>query len=250
MRAGHIWNIAVRINRQIRRDPRLIVFSLGAPVVLVLLLKWVLDSLPSLQQLGVEVSDYAVPVAAFFIHFITYVLSTIALIRDRNSGTMARTFVSTYRRGEIVLGYLLGYSLLASVQAAITLGLVAWLFELDLLPDLGPILATLLALAVVSVALGLFVSSLARTEGQIFPFIPLLIVPSILLSDLVIPLDTLSDWLQALSRFVPLFWAEDVLQGILNRGETFQEVLPSFVGLLAFGAVLVLLSGLTLKERD
>lgn len=250
MSGGHVWRIALRINRQIRRDPRLIVFSLGAPVVLILLLKWVIDSLPSLQRLGVEVSDYAVPVAAFFIHFITYVLSTIALIRDRSSGTMARMFVSTYTRSEIVIGYLLGYSLLASLQALITLGLIGWLFELDLLPDLGPILATFLALAVVSVALGLFVSSLARTEGQIFPFIPLLIVPSLLLSDVVIPLDTLSDPLQAVARLVPLYWAEDVLQGILNRGETFSEALPSFAGLVVFGAALVWLAGLTLKERD
>lgn len=250
MSARRILNVALRIARQIRRDPRLVVFSLGAPVILVLLLKWIIDSLPGLDRLGVEVSDYAVPVAAFFIHFITFVLSTTALIRDRTSGTMARMFVATYTRAEVVLGYLLGYSLLASVQASITLGLIAWLFDLDLLPDIGPVLATFLTLAVVSVALGLFVSSLARTEGQVFPFIPLLIVPSLLLSDMVIPLDSLSEWLQTLGRLVPLYWAEAVLKGVLNDGLSFQEVSSSFLGLVFFGAILVLLSALTLKERD
>ena len=71
------------------------------------------------------------PVGAFIVHFITYILCAIVLVRERTAQTLARMFVSGYRQWEIIAGYLLAYSTLATVQSLLVLT------ELNLLFDLG-----------------------------------------------------------------------------------------------------------------
>jgi ABC-2 type transport system permease protein len=73
-------------------------------------------------------------------------------------------------------------------------------------------------LALASIGLGLLVSSTTRSEGQIFPFIPAVIVPSLLLSGLLIPIDQLSWPPKALARLVPVTYAEDVLVPVFRDG--------------------------------
>lgn len=120
--------------------------------------------------------------AAYIIHFLACVYSTIALVRDRVTGTLARMFICGYRRREIIFGYVAGYSTIAIGQSAIVLALTELLFDVNLRPDILPVVVTIVALAVVSVGLGVFISNFARNEGQIFPFIPLVTIPSALLS--------------------------------------------------------------------
>jgi ABC-2 type transport system permease protein len=106
--------------------------------------------------------------------------------------------VATFRRGEIVLGYVLGFAGLAFVQAVLVLATIALLYDVPRLAARLPlVLVVVFLLALASIGLGLLVSSTARSEGQIFPFISAVIVPSLLLSGLLIPFDELSFPLQA-----------------------------------------------------
>ncbi len=248
IRRSHL--IAVRINRQFLRDRRFLGMSLLVPFLLMLLMKYIFDSLPGLVRLGVHISDYAIMVAAYLVFFIAFVLSTIVLVRDRVIGTLSRMFVCGYRRREIVLGYIAGYSTIASIQTVEVLLLTRYLFDVRLLPDIAPVLLTMLSLAVVSVGLGVFISNFARNEGQIFPFIPLVSVPAALLSGIAIPIDDLPLALQWLSYLVPLRYAADVLREVLVEGGDFTGALGPFLALIAFGVVLVSLASFTLKERE
>ncbi len=242
--------IAVRINHQFLRDRRFMALSMAVPLLLMLLLKYVLSSLPQLARLGVHISDYAILAAAFLVHFLAYVLSTIVLVRDRKDGTLARMFVYGFRRREIVLGYVGGYSTIAAVQTAVVLILTKYLFDVNLLPDIVPVALTMLALAVVSVGLGVFISNFARNEGQVFPFIPLLIVPSALLSGVVIPIRNLPALLQWCSYVVPLRYAVSVLAAVLQEHQPFFSQLAPFLTLLAVGAALLAGASMTLKEQE
>lgn len=246
----NVYLIAVRINRQFLRDRRFLALSVMVPLLLMLLLKYVFDSLPALVRLGVHISDYAILFAAYLVHFLAYVLSTIVLVRDRVTGTLDRMFVYGYRRQDIVFGYVAGYSTIAAAQTALVLALTWYLFDVDLLPDIGSVVLTVLSLAVVSVGLGVFISNFARNEGQVFPFIPLVTVPSAVLSGIAIPIDDLPRFLQGLSYLVPLRYAADILKGVLLEGDSFFSQLAPFAALAGVGVALLASASLTLREKE
>lgn len=242
--------ISGRINHQFLRDPRFLALSMVVPALLMLLLKYVIDALPGPVKATWNISSYSVMLAAFLVHFLAYVLATIVLVRDRTTGTLERMFVSGYRRTEIVLGYVAGYSTIAVAQTAIVLILTRLLFHVKIENDLAAVVLTMLALAVVSVGLGVFVSNFARNEGQVFPFIPLVTIPSAMLSGVAIPVDYLPVVLQWLSKFVPLTWAVRTLKPVIVDGESFLSTLPDFMVLLGYGIALLVLASLTLRESE
>jgi ABC-2 type transport system permease protein len=240
-----------RVLLQIVRDPRFIGFSLLVPGAIVVLLKLVLDAWPALDRIGVDAGENALPAGAFIVHFVAYVLAAIALVRERTGGTLDRMLVASFRRAEIVLGYVLGFAGLAAAQAAVVLGAIALLYDVtDLGSRLPIVLAVVLLLALASIALGLLVSNTARSEGQIFPFIPAVILPSLLLSGLMIPFDELSLPLQALGRLVPLTYAEDVLVPVFREGRPVVDQLGHLALLAAYAAALLAVASLTLRERE
>jgi ABC-2 type transport system permease protein len=251
VRPGHVVAVGRRVLLQIWRDPRFVALSLAVPCAIVVLLKLVLDSWPALGRIGVDAGANALPAGAFIVHFVAYVLAAIALVRERTSGTLDRMLVSTFRRAEIVIGYVLGFAVLACVQAGLVLAAIALLFDVPRLGARLPlVLAVVLLLAIASIGLGLLVSSTARSEGQIFPFIPAIIVPSLLLSGLLIPFAQLSAPLQVLARFVPLTYAEDVLVPVFRDGQPVSGRLGYLALLAVYAAALVAIASLTLRERE
>lgn len=251
MRPRRVLAVGRRVLLQIRRDPRFVVVSLLVPCAIVVLLKFVLDAWPALGRVGVDAGANALPAGAFVVHFVTYVLAAIALVRERTSGTLDRMLVATFRRSEIILGYVAGFAVLAAAQAACVLATIALLYDVPRLGARLPVvLAVVALLAIASIAFGLLVSSTARSEGQIFPFIPAVIVPSLLLSGLLIPLAELSWPLQWLARLVPLTYAEDILVPVFRDGSPVAGRLPYLAALAAYAAVLLALASMTLRERD
>ncbi len=247
---GDIGRVARRILAQLGKDPRFLLFSGVMPVLLVVLLKYVFEAIPIMRQMGLQLDAYAVPAAGFFIFFITYLLCTVVLVRERRDGTLGRMFAAGYRREAIVLGYVAGYSTIALVQTTLVIGATLLVFDVSLGGNAVPVAATTMALSVVSLSLGLLVSTLARTEGQIFPTIPLIAVPSLLLSGLVIPHGNLPGWLRGVSWAIPLTYAERVLLGLLRDGKSFADLAGSLALLVAYGAGALAIASLTLREVE
>lgn len=243
----HTFAIARRVVKQLLRNPRFLVLSVAAPLVIVYLLKLFFDTMPE----GFDVARYAVPVAAFLVHFLAFLLCAIALVQERTAGTMERMFINGFRRVEIIGGYVLGFLGLATFQAVAALVEAIWLFDLDY--D-GETLITLFVvvwlLAIASVMLGIFVSTFARHEGQVFPFIPLIILPSVFLSGLLVDVDELPGWAEWLGHAFPLFWANDVIQVVIETGWAFGDIRVSFAVLAGYGVALLLLASLTLREVE
>ena len=128
-------------------NPRFLVLSVAAPLVIVYLLKIFFDTLPE----TFDVARYAVPVAAFLVHFLAFLLCAISLVQERTMGTMERMFVNGFRRTEIIAGYVLGF---LGLQDVIESG---WSFE-----DVQGSLAVLVA----SSAVLLLLASLTLREVE------------------------------------------------------------------------------------
>lgn len=239
--------ISGRVVRQLLRNPRFLVLSILAPLVLVYLLKLLFDTFPE----GFDTDRYVVPAAAFIVHFLAFILCAIALVQERTVGTMERMFVNGFRRAEIIGGYVLGYLGLATFQAAVALTEVVWLFELDYDAD---VLATLFTvvwlLAIASIMLGIFVSTFARRESQVFPFIPLIALPSIFLSGFLVDVDELPTWAEWVGHAFPVLYANNVIQEMIEPDGALEDVWINFVVLGCYGLVLLILASRTLREVE
>lgn len=244
----HTGAVATRALRQLAHDPRFVALTLIAPMVIIYFLKLFFDTLESPMF---KPTQFIVPVGTFVVHFMTYILCSIVLVRERTAETLARMFINGYRQVEIIAGYLLAYSLLATLQSLLVLT------ELSLLFDLGYSIGTLLSiylviwlLAIISIALGIFVSNFARNEGQVLPFIPLVALLSVFLSGLLIPIDKLPEWAQWLSHAIPLYYANQVVQHLIKPNGALGDDWGAFAGLPIFGIVVLFLATLTLREQD
>jgi len=240
--------VTKRVATQLWRDRRFLVLSVVAPLLIVYFLKLFFDTM---SGPGFSVSRYIVPVAAFIVHFLTYLLCAIVLVRERVAQTLSRMFINGFRRLEIIVGYILAYTLLATVQSLLVLIEINWFFGLEYsLDKLLSIFAVIWLLAVISIALGIFFSNFARNEGQVFPFIPLVIFPSIFLSGLLITVERLPEGWQLVSRAIPLYYANQVLQKLITPNGTLGDEWFNLVALLTYGAVVLILANFTLREQE
>jgi len=103
--------VANRVLNQLRRDHRFVGISVIFPLIIIYFIKVVFDVLASP---AFNISVYVIPYAAFIVHFITFIMTAIVLVRERTAGTLVRMFVSGYNQIEIVSGYLLAYSVLSA----------------------------------------------------------------------------------------------------------------------------------------
>jgi ABC-2 type transport system permease protein len=243
-----MFAVARRVLRQIAADPRALGLSLVAPLAAVFICRAVLNAF---TNPFFEISPFVVPIGAFVVHFVTYVLCAIVLVRERSDGTLARMFVSGYRQSHIIGGYVLAYTVVATVQS------LAVMIELRQLFHLAYAMHVLLSLylviwilAVISICLGICVSNFARTEGQVFPFIPLVTVPGIFLSGLIISVDQLPRWAQILAHITPLYYANLIIQQLIKPDGTLAANGLRVATLVLYGFIVMTLATWTLREGD
>src|SRR3712207_6593567 len=239
------FTVTRRVVKQLLHNRRFLALSILAPLVIIYLFKLFFDTMPA----GFDTARYAVPIAAFFVHFLAFLLCAIVLVQERTAGTLERMFINGFRRTEVIGGYVLGYLGLATFQAVVALGEVIWLFELDYEARmLLTLFVVVWLLAIASVMLGIFVSTFARHEGQVFPFVPLIIVPSVFLSGLLVDADELPGWAEWLGRALPLHYANNVFQEMLEPGGALEDVWGNLIVLAGYSLVLMLLASRTLRE--
>lgn len=245
---GNTLAVAQRVLRQLRRDHRFIGISLAMPMVIVYMLSLFFEGVDSPI---VDPKRFVIPVGAFIIHFITYALCAIVLVRERTTQTLGRMFINGYRQIEIIGGYLIAYSLLATLQSLIVLVGLELLFKLGYSLEIyAAVYGVMWLLAILSIALGMFVSNFARNEGQVFPMIPLVIMISVFFSGILLPVERLPEAIRWMRFVTPMYYGNTGIQELLRAKSDFTDALPGIGGLLIYGVVLLALATTTLREGD
>ena len=242
-------SITSRIYRQLVGDRRFLALSIFTPLVIVYLFKVFIKGLP--LQMLTKPEEFYVLITAFIIHFTSYVLCLIVIVRERHEETLTRMFVCNYSRVEIVLGYLIGYAGLATLQAILIMLEVDYFFSLSfgiyLMMSLFVVLWTL---SMISIATGILFSNFAKTEAEIFPFIPLFILPTIFLSGLILPLEDLPWSVRWLSYLIPFTYAQMTIKPMIANLSGVLAHLQQFGVLVLYGVILLVFSSLTLRQRE
>lgn len=243
----HPFTIARRILLQLKGDRRFLLLSVIAPLIIIYFLRLLLDTFPPM----VNVKSFTMPFSAFIVHFLSFILCAILLVQERTRGTLERMMIGGFSKTSIIGGYTLGYFGLATVQAVSVLVESIWLF--DLRYDTQTVVLLFLViwlLAVVSVMLGIFISTFAKQEAHVLPFIPLIILPSVFLTGLVIDMGRLPVWAQIVGKCLPLHYAVNIINEISRAKYSIASTVPDFGILFGYIFVLLFLASLTLKETE
>jgi ABC-2 type transport system permease protein len=196
---------AERVLRQLRRDPRTLALVFGVPPLLLVLFKYVFeDSSPVFDRIGG-------PLVGLFPFISMFVVTSIAMLRERTSGTLERLMTMPVAKLDLLLGYGLAFAAVATVQAAISSAVAFGALGLDVAGSAAAVIGLAIANAVLGMALGLFVSAFATTEFQAVQFMPAFVLPQVLLCGLITPRDRMASVLTWISDALPLTYAYDAL---------------------------------------
>jgi len=152
------------------------------------------------------------------VFFLVFVVTIVSFLNERSQGTLERLMASPLRRGEIVLGYMIGFTVVAVVQSLEVLVFCLAILKVHNSGNVLLIFGIEALMALTAVNLGIFLSMFARTEFQAVQFIPLVIVPQVLLSGILFPVATEPKALQYLSDVLPLTYAVDALRDVMIKG--------------------------------
>jgi ABC-2 type transport system permease protein len=205
---------AGRVLRQLRHDPRTIAMMLLVPSLLLGLLYLLWKDLPTLPGQVGTFDRVGLTMLGIFPFVVMFLVTSIAMLRERTSGTLERLLTTPLSRPALLLGYGCAFGLAAAVQALATVAVATTLYDLDVAGSLALVVLIAVVDAVLGVALGLLASAFARSEFQAVQFMPVIVLPQFFLCGLLVPREQMAGWLQAVSDVLPLTYAVDALQEV------------------------------------
>jgi ABC-2 type transport system permease protein len=233
---------ALRVLWQLRRDPRTLALVLVVPAALIALLKYTFDGQPeTFDRIGG-------PLIGLFPFVSMFLVTSIAVLRERTSGTLERLMSMPAAKLDLLGGYALAFAVVAAVQASLTAGISVWLLDLDTEGSAGLLVLLAIANALLGMALGLFMSAFAQTEFQAVQAMPAFVLPQLLLSGLLVPREAMTPVLEWISWALPMTYAFDALDRV-TAGLT-DGRLAADAAVVAGSTVLALaLGAATLRRR-
>ncbi|MFF5156510.1 ABC transporter permease [Streptomyces sp. NPDC000348] len=234
---------AARVLRQLRHDPRTVALMLLVPCLMLFLLRYVYDG-------SARVFDtVGASLLGIFPLITMFLVTSIATLRERTSGTLERLLAMPLGKGDLIAGYALAFGALAIVQSALATGLAVWILGLDVTGSPWLLLLVALLDALLGTALGLFVSAFAASEFQAVQFMPAVIFPQLLLCGLLAPRDTMHPVLEAVSDVLPMSYAVDGMNEVLKHTDITAPFLRDVLIVAGCALLVLALGAATLKRR-
>ncbi|HYB25110.1 MAG TPA: ABC transporter permease [Solirubrobacteraceae bacterium] len=234
---------ARRVLLQLRHDPRTVALIMLVPCVLETLLRLIYT------HHRAAFDEAGAPLLAFFPLTTVFLVTSIALLRERVSGTLERLLTTPIGRLELLGGYALSFGLLAAVQATLVSALTLGPLGLRVNGPVVVLVVLAICVAVLGTGLGLLASAFARSEFQVVQFFPVIVIPQLLLCGLLIARQRMPVGLHAISDVLPLSYAVDGMHHLSRQAGTSLALWGDIAIVLAFAAGALLLGAVTLRRR-
>lgn len=199
---------------------------------------------PSLKS-----SFFFVPaLVALILMMISALLTSVTIAREKESGTMEQILVSPIRPQEIIVGKVVPYILLAFTDAIIILLVAHFWFKVPIRGSLALILASSLVFVFVALAIGLFISTRARTQ-QVAMMAALVssLLPTIMLSGFIFPIASMPKLLQLVTYVVPARYFLPILRGVMLKGNSVAQIWVPLLVLTGMGFLFAMVSAKRFK---
>lgn len=239
---------AGRVLDQLRHDRRSIALILVVPALLLTAVYFLFENEALPAGVPRTFDRVGLMMLAIFPFVVMFLVTSITMLRERTSGTLERLLTTPIHKADLLFGYALAFSVMAALQSLVATAVAYWIFGLDIKGSPGLVMMVAVVNAVLGVALGLFCSAFARTEFQAVQFMPVVVVPQILLCGLFVARSRMNGFLEAVSSMLPLTFSVDALHEIAGNS-TATAAMWQDVGVMASVVLTVLvLAALTLRR--
>lgn len=234
---------ASRVLRQLRHDRRTVALLLVVPALLLTLVRYIINAdSPAFDRFGV-------PLLGIFPMVSMFLVTSIAMLRERTSGTLERLLTMPLAKLDLLAGYGLAFGAVATLQAGILVAVGVGLLGLDVTGPLWAVLLLAVVNAVLGMALGLFLSAFATTEFQAVQFMPAFLLPQLLLCGLVVEREAMAQPLHWLSWALPMTYAFDGLDELLTTDHFTTTIAVDLGVVTALTIASLALGAVTLRRR-
>lgn len=176
-------------------------------------------------------------------------LTAVAIVRERERGTIEQLIVTPIRSGELILGKIIPYVLIAFFDTLEVLVVGTLWFGVPIRGSLALLLALSALFLLGSLGIGLFLSTVARTQQEAMMLTWFTLLPTVFLSGFFFPLAAMPKALQAISYVIPLRYYLIIIRSVLLKGVGAESLVPEIVALAVFGAVLMGAAALRFRKR-
>lgn len=239
----------VRILRQLASDHRSVAMILAVPVLVITLMYFMFENAPHRPGAPTPFNNICLILLGLFPLFVMFIITSITMQRERASGTLERILTTPLRRLDLLMAYGSAFSVAATAQAIVACAVSFWFLGFSTAGSPLWVFAIAIANAILGVGLGLLFSAFARTEFQAVQFIPLVMVPQLLLAGVVVPRAAMPDWLQWISNVMPASYALEALQQVNAHPELTETAVRDIIVVLAFAIASLCLAAATLRRR-
>ncbi|MEU4163236.1 ABC transporter permease [Actinoplanes sp. NPDC026670] len=232
-----------RILSQLRHDPRTIAMIIVVPTLLITLIYFMYEGQPHVFD------RIALTMLGVFPFIVMFLITSIAMLRERTTGTLERLFTTPVGKLDLLFGYGIAFGVAATAQAAVAGGFAYWVLDMNTAGGVGLVILIAVANAVLGVALGLLCSAFARTEFQAVQFMPLVVAPQLLLCGLFVPREDMAGWLQAISNVLPMSYSVEALTEVGMHSEPTGIMWRDLTVVVGAIVVALILGAATLRRR-
>lgn len=188
--------------------------------------------------------NFGATLIGFIVFFFVFLVSGISFLQERTSGTLEKLLSTPIRRWEIVVGYVLGFGVFTVIQSILVSWYCVYVLKVMMIGSFALILLITLLSAMISLTLGILMSTLANNEFQMIQFIPLIIIPQVFFSGLFeLPLS-----MKIIGYVMPLQYIADALTKVMIKGSNLTDIAWDLVAMLAYSVLFMILNTRLLKK--
>ena len=192
---------------------------------------------------------YVPAILAMVLMLVTMILPSMAVVREKEAGTLEQIIVTPIRSWQLILGKLFPFACIGFLDTLLVSGLAVGLFRVPLRGSMLTLVVMTVPFLLCTLSLGLLVSTLVRTQQQaMMSAVYLVMVPMIYLSGLIFPVENMPPVIQKATVVIPLKYYAHIVRGIFLRGSGFEILWPDVAALLLIGTLLLVLASLRFRK--
>jgi len=196
-------------------------------------------------------ANFMVPgVVCLILMIITTVLASMAIVKEKEIGTLEQLIVTPIKPYQLIIGKLAPFTIIGYVIITVVITVAYFWFKVPFEGSLILLYFLTFGYLLSTLGLALFISTISRTQQQaMLSAAFFVILPFVYLSGFIFPIENMPRVIQYLTYLIPLRYFLEIVRGIFLKGNTFGTLLPQFLAMMAFGVVIMFFSILRFRKK-